>query len=82
VTRVLGLSLLPDLVLCLNEAREGHVMHLQVALKVNLDFVQATKRGGSRKSQKSLSISFKPNPSTKISRILIEQPKNEQTLIE
>jgi hypothetical protein len=33
-------------------------MQLQVALDVNLDFVQATERGGSRKPQKSLSISL------------------------
>jgi hypothetical protein len=74
--------MLPDLVLCLNEARDGHVMKLQVALEVNLDLVQATERGGSRKPKKSLSISFKSNPSTKISRIRIEHPKNVQTLIE
>jgi hypothetical protein len=80
-TRVLGLSLPPDLVLCLNETREGHMMQLQVALEVNLD-LQTTERGGSRKPQKSLSISFKPNPSTKNSRIQIEHLKNEQTLIE
>jgi hypothetical protein len=58
-------------------------MQLQVALEVNLDLVQATERGGSRKNpQKSLSISFKPNPSTKASRIRIEHTKNEQTLLE
>jgi hypothetical protein len=49
VNRVRRLSMLPDLVLCLNEVRDGHVMKLQVALEVNLDLVQATERGGSRK---------------------------------